>query len=81
VSDANEANIAKALGELTKARVAYADAETAYKAASSKKTAATNRLSEAQKAFDKATDAVRESAPWDTNWHRRKNKGGVCEAP
>ena len=76
----SEYAIAQVLDELTKAQAAFSEAETRYKAASSDKTAAINRLNEAQAAFDKAAEAVRNDAPWDTNWYRRKNKGETCEA-
>lgn len=71
--------LSEALSNLEKAKNAYEDASQAYRHASTEQTACLNRLNNAQKAFDKAADAVRGDHPRDSGWSRRKYEQ-VCEA-
>jgi hypothetical protein len=72
--------IASALNELTKARVAFKEADERSKIASSAQTEALNRLNRAQQAFDAAVEEERKNPPWNSNWARAKTKGERCEA-
>jgi len=38
-------------------------------------TAARNRVNECQKALDKRLEEIRGKAPWNTDWHSRRNPG------
>ena len=62
---------------LDAARVAYEEAELAESQARSRRTAALNRMNDAQKAFDKAVGAIRAKGPRDSDWGRSRSKATV----
>lgn len=61
--------------ELAAAMTFHAECEVEESAARKNMTEATNRLNGAQKAFDAAVAEVRSKAPWNTEWHSKRNPG------
>jgi hypothetical protein len=57
---------------LVDARVRYEAADEANKTTERAKTSALNALNDAQKTFDKAVDATRKGAPWNSDWQQRE---------
>lgn len=48
--------------------------------ASRELTTACNAVNEAQKAIDKRVEEIRVKAPWNTEWHSRRNPGVPVES-
>ena len=65
----NAAAVAKLAEELETASEAYKDAYNAAQAARRAETKARNTVNEAQKKFDAAVTALKETAPTDSDWH------------
>ena len=61
--------------ELSEAMLEHGFAEQEEHAARHKMTAAINRLNGAQGALDAAMETLRKSAPWNTDWHSKRNPG------
>ena len=56
----------------------HEEATAEESAARSRTTAAVNRLNAAQKALDAALEKLRAKAPWNTNWHAKRNPPRAC---
>lgn len=61
--------------DLQDARVAFDRAHERYQSASNDRTAALNRLNDAQKAFDAEVSKIRKDAPRDSDWQQSRNMG------
>lgn len=61
------------LAEIEAAMQQHKEATQEESAARGKMCDATNRLNRAQKALDDAIEKVRAQAPWNTDWHWRRN--------
>lgn len=66
-----EMPIVDAATKLSIARSDFESADIAYRRISSERTAATNRLNDAQKAFDAVVAEMRKEAPRDSDWKRQ----------
>lgn len=66
-----EMPIVEAANKLAMARSEFESADVAYQRASRDRTTATNRLNEAQKAFDAVVAEMRKDAPRDSDWKRQ----------
>lgn len=61
--------------ELDAAMTFHAECEVEESVARKNMTEATNRLNIAQKEFDARVEEMRSKAPWNTNWHSKRNPG------
>jgi hypothetical protein len=64
----DEKDVTEALKELRAAEASFREVDLAYREAGRNQTFALNHLREAQKAFDRAVDAVRSAAPRESDW-------------
>lgn len=71
--------IAELANEVSDATIAYEHAKAEEQAASSRETAARNRLNHAQKAFDKAVEELKAKAPRSSDWMEAKTRKAPVE--
>jgi exonuclease VII small subunit len=71
--------IVDAVAELEKAGAEFDLAQSSLREASSRDTAARNRLNQAQKKVDEVVAAFRKAAPRDTDWARKEQSVAVIK--
>lgn len=71
----NEAlSIGEAEKRLADARLRYESAHAKYEEARKDETNAMNGLNAAEREFDAAVEALKQSAPWNSDWHTARNR-------
>lgn len=65
---------------LDEAMKRHAVCEQAERDAQRELTAARNEVNACQKALDKRLDEIRAKAPWNTDWHSKRNPGHPVES-
>lgn len=75
VTTTNEINVA--LMDLTKATMAFNEADEQYKTASRERTARINQLNQAQKKIDELFAKARNEAPRDSDWSRSQQRSVI----
>lgn len=75
-----ETTIEELMAEFKAATDEHESAHMHAESARSAETAALNRLNRAQKAIDEWHKAIKEKAPWNSDWHQQRRRKASAEA-